>query len=109
VKLTNSLYAVKVWIIDSDEAESTRSEKSAFLTTAQERYPFLLGLHSRFQTETRVCFVMEYVGGSDLVLHIQRKQFSLRQVRYYASEVLLTLQYFHANRIIRHIISDRLP
>ncbi|CCM01893.1 uncharacterized protein FIBRA_03964 [Fibroporia radiculosa] len=92
-KTTSSLYAIKVlkkeFIIDNDEVESTRSEKRVFLAAARERHPFLLGLHSCFQTETRVYFVMEY-----------RKQFSLRQAKFYASEVLLALEYFHANGII---------
>ncbi|KAF8967120.1 protein kinase C1 [Flammula alnicola] len=92
-KKTNGLYAIKVlkkeFIIDNDEVESTRSEKRVFLAAARERHPFLLGLHSCFQTETRVYFVMEY-----------RKQFSLRQAKFYASEVLLALEYFHANGII---------
>ncbi|KAI1789567.1 hypothetical protein LXA43DRAFT_974146 [Ganoderma leucocontextum] len=103
-KKTSSLYAIKVlkkeFIIDNDEVESTRSEKRVFLTAARERHPFLLGLHSCFQTETRVYFVMEYVSGGDLMLHIQRKQFSLRQAKFYASEVLLALEYFHLNGII---------
>jgi serine/threonine protein kinase len=43
---------------------------------------------------------MEYVSGGDLMLHIQRKQFSLRQAKFYAAEVLLALEYFHANGII---------
>jgi serine/threonine protein kinase len=43
---------------------------------------------------------MEYVSGGDLMLHIQRKQFSLRQAKFYASEVLLALEYFHKNGII---------
>lgn len=103
-KKTNGLYAIKVlkkeFIIDNDEVESTRSEKRVFLTAAKERHPFLLGLHSCFQTETRIYFVMEYVSGGDLMLHIQRKQFSLRQAKFYASEVLLALEYFHQNGII---------
>ncbi len=70
------------------------------MTAARERHPFLLGLHSCFQTETRIYFVMEYISGGDLMLHIQRKQFSLRQAKFYASEVLLALEYFHANGII---------
>ncbi|CDO75330.1 hypothetical protein BN946_scf184848.g7 [Trametes cinnabarina] len=78
-KKTNQLYAIKVlkkeFIIDNDEVE-------------------------RHGTETRVYFVMEYVSGGDLMLHIQRKQFSLRQAKFYASEVLLALEYFHANGII---------
>ena len=76
-KKTNGLYAIKVlkkeFIIDNDEVErylvflysvrlwwsltylcSTRSEKRVFLAAARERHPFLLGLHSCFQTETRV-------------------------------------------------------
>ncbi|KIY46572.1 hypothetical protein FISHEDRAFT_66415 [Fistulina hepatica ATCC 64428] len=103
-KRTNALYAIKVlkkeFIIDNDEVESTRSEKRVFLAAARERHPFLLGLHSCFQTETRVYFVMEYVSGGDLMLHIQRKQFSLRQAKFYATEVLLALEYFHANGIV---------
>ncbi|KDQ62195.1 hypothetical protein JAAARDRAFT_30093 [Jaapia argillacea MUCL 33604] len=103
-KKSSNLYAIKVlkkeFIIDNDEVESTRSEKRVFLTAAKERHPFLLGLHSCFQTETRVYFVMEYVSGGDLMLHIQRKQFSLRQAKFYACEVLLALEYFHQNGII---------
>ena len=66
----------------------------------------MLGLHSCFQTETRVYFVMEYVSGGDLMLHIQHKQFSLRQAKFYASEVLLALEYFHANGIIYRSVLD---
>ncbi|TFY81916.1 hypothetical protein EWM64_g2094 [Hericium alpestre] len=103
-KRSNNLFAIKVlkkeFIIDNDEVESTRSEKRVFLAAARERHPFLLGLHSCFQTETRVYFVMEYVSGGDLMLHIQRKQFSLRQAKFYACEVLLALEYFHANGIV---------
>ncbi len=67
---------------------------------ARERHPFLLGLHSCFQTETRVYFVMEYVNGGDLMLHMKRNPFTLRRVKFYASEVLLALEYFHALGIV---------
>ncbi|RPD60437.1 hypothetical protein L226DRAFT_469316 [Lentinus tigrinus ALCF2SS1-7] len=103
-KKTNSLYAIKVLkkesIIGRDEVARTRSEKQVFLAAARERHPFLLGMHACFQTETRVYFVMEYISGGDLMLHIQREQFSYRQAKFYASEVLLALEYFHANGII---------
>ncbi|WVR05958.1 hypothetical protein IAU60_002985 [Kwoniella sp. DSM 27419] len=103
-KTSSNLYAIKVlkkeFIIENDEVESTQSEKRVFLAAAQERHPFLLGLHSCFQTETRVYFVMEYVSGGDLMLHIQKKQFTLRQAKFYACEVLLALQYFHSKGII---------
>ncbi|GAA5985737.1 hypothetical protein JCM10908_007091 [Rhodotorula pacifica] len=103
-KRSAQLYAIKVlkkeFIIEHDEIESTKSEKRVFLTAAKERHPFLLGLHSCFQTETRIYFVMEYVSGGDLMLHIQREQFTPRRAKYYAAEVLLALEYFHQNGIV---------
>ena len=103
-KTTSRLWAIKVlkkeFIIDNDEVESTRSEKRVFLAAARERHPFLLDLHSCFQTETRVYFVMEYVSGGDLMLHIQKQQFTVKQAKFYASEVCLALEYFHASGII---------
>lgn len=103
-KHTGQLFAIKVlkkeFIIENDEIDSTRSEKRVFLTAAREQHPFLLSLHSCFQTETRVYFVMEYVSGGDLMLHIQREQFNLHRAKFYAAEVLLALEYFHKHGII---------
>ncbi|KAK4049323.1 Serine/threonine kinase [Microbotryomycetes sp. JL201] len=103
-KRSQQLFAIKVlkkeFIIENDEVESTKSEKRVFLTAARERHPFLLGLHSCFQTETRIYFVMEYVSGGDLMLHIQREQFTPRRAKFYAAEVLLALEYFHQNGIV---------
>lgn len=82
-KATKKLYAIKVlkkeFIIENDEVESTKSEKRVFLIANKERHPFLTNLHACFQTETRVYFVMEYISGGDLMLHIQRGQFGLRR------------------------------
>ncbi|SAL99009.1 hypothetical protein [Absidia glauca] len=99
-----NIYAVKVlkkrFIIDNDEIESLRSEKRIFQAANRERHPFLIGLHSCFQTESRVYFVMEYVRGGDLMWHIQREPFSERRAKFYACEVLLALEYFHSLGII---------
>ena len=85
-KTTRKLYAIKVlkkeFIIENDEVESTKSEKRVFLIANKERHPFLLNLHACFQTETRVYFVMEYISGGDLMLHIQRGQFGLKRAQY---------------------------
>lgn len=103
-KATKQLYAIKVlkkdFIIENDEVESTRSEKRVFLVANKERHPFLINLHSCFQTETRVYFVMDYVPGGDLMLHIQKEQFGKQRARFYAAEVCLALKYFHENGII---------
>ena len=85
-KATKKLYAIKVlkkeFIIENDEVESTKSEKRVFLIANKERHPFLLNLHACFQTETRVYFVMEYISGGDLMLHIQRGQFGSKRAQY---------------------------
>jgi len=85
-KATKKLYAIKVlkkeFIIENDEVESTKSEKRVFLVANKERHPFLLNLHACFQTETRVYFVMEYISGGDLMLHIQRGQFGSKRAQY---------------------------
>ncbi|KAI9821850.1 MAG: Serine/threonine kinase [Pycnora praestabilis] len=103
-KATKQLYAIKVlkkeFIIEHDEVESTRSEKRVFLIANKERHPFLLNLHACFQTETRVYFVMEYISGGDLMLHIQRGQFGTKRAQFYAAEVCLALKYFHENGVI---------
>lgn len=103
-KQSKKLYAIKVlkkeFIIENDEVESTRSEKRVFLIANKERHPFLLNLHACFQTETRVYFVMEYISGGDLMLHIQRGQFGTKRAQFYAAEVCLALKYFHENGVI---------
>lgn len=101
---TKNLYAIKVlkkdFIIENDEVESTRSEKRVFLIANREKHPFLLNLHSCFQTENRVYFVMEYISGGDLMWHIQQLPFTPRRAQFYAAEVLLALKYFHDNGVI---------
>ena len=84
-KRNRKLYAIKVlkkeFIIENDEVESIRSEKRVLLIANRERHPFLTNLHACFQTETRVYFVMEYISGGDLMLHIQRGQFGTKRAQ----------------------------
>lgn len=101
---TKNLYAIKVlkkeFIMENDEIESTRAEKRVFLIANKERHPFLVNLHSSFQSESRIYFVMEYVSGGDLMYHIQQQQFDEPRAKLYACEVLLALEYFHKNNIV---------
>ena len=103
-KSSKKLYAIKVlkkeFIIENDEVESVKSEKRVLLIANKERHPFLVNLHACFQTETRVYFVMEYISGGDLMLHIQRGQFGLKRAQFYAAEVCLALKYFHENGVV---------
>ncbi|KAG9032589.1 Serine/threonine kinase [Tulasnella sp. UAMH 9824] len=103
-KKTKGLFAIKIlkkeFIIDREEIERTQSMKRVFLAAARENYPFLLRSHACFQTETRVYFAMEYVGGGNLMYHMRQKLFSLRQAKFYAQEILLALGYLHSQGIV---------
>jgi hypothetical protein len=104
-KRTNALFAIKAlkkeFIIQNDDIRSVRLEKYIFQAASKAHHPFMLNLHSSFDTPGRVYFVMEYVSGGDLMCHIQeKKRFHQGRARFYACEVLTALQYFHTNGII---------
>ena len=91
-----SNYILHLFHLDS----STKSEKRVFQVASAESHPFLVNLHSCFQTESRLYFVMEYVSGGDLMWHIQHKKFNYSQAHFYGCEVLLAIEYLHLNQIL---------
>lgn len=61
-------------------------------------HPFLPTLYSHFETEKFSCLLMEFCNGGDLHILRQRqpgKHFLEQAGRFYASEVLLALEYLH--------------
>lgn len=104
-KTTAGLYAIKAlkkeFIIQNDDVKSVKLEKFIFQAASQTHHPFLVNLHSAFDTPSRIYFVMEYISGGDLMCHIQeKKRFHQGRTRFYACEVLTAIQYFHTNGII---------
>lgn len=103
-KNTDRLCAIKVLkkdhIIQNHDIESARAEKKVFLLATKAKHPFLTNLYCSFQTENRIYFAMEFIGGGDLMWHVQNQRLSVRRAKFYAAEVLLALKYFHANGVI---------
>ncbi|XP_068454989.1 serine/threonine-protein kinase N2-like [Clinocottus analis] len=103
-KKTEKLYAVKALkkkdIVTRDEVDSLMSEKRILEMIHASRHPFLVSLHGCFQTSDHVCFVMEYLPGGDLMIHIHKNVFSEAQTRFYSACVLLGLEFLHLNKII---------
>ncbi|XP_024864237.1 serine/threonine-protein kinase N2 [Kryptolebias marmoratus] len=103
-KKTGRLYAIKALkkrdIVTRDEVDSLMSEKRIFEMINASRHPFLVNLHGCFQTSDHVCFVMEYLPGGDLMIHIHSDVFSEAQTRFYSACVLLGLEFLHLNKII---------
>jgi serine/threonine protein kinase len=102
------LVAIKVLkkadIISREEVDSLMSEKRIFTTANSERHPFLVNLHSCFQTEGHVCFVMEYACGGDLMMHIHQDVFKESRACFYTACVVLGLEYLHMNGIVYRYI-----
>mmetsp|Transcript_19434 Transcript_19434/g.21612 ORF Transcript_19434/g.21612 Transcript_19434/m.21612 type:complete len:331 (+) Transcript_19434:305-1297(+) len=66
-------------------------------------HPFIVTLHWSFQSKDRLFFVMDYCAGGEFFRVLQRqphKCLKEEQVRFYAAEVLLALEYLHLQGFI---------
>uniref|UniRef100_A0A0N4ZPC4 protein kinase C n=1 Tax=Parastrongyloides trichosuri TaxID=131310 RepID=A0A0N4ZPC4_PARTI len=103
-KNTQQYFALKILkkgdILARDEVESLNTEKRIFEIASRSNHPFLVNLHGCFQTKEHVFFVMEYSMGGDLMRHIHDDIFSEERACFYASCVLLGLEFLHGNNII---------
>ncbi|XP_067106198.1 serine/threonine-protein kinase N2 [Osmerus mordax] len=103
-KKSGQIFAIKALkkgdVVTRDEVESLMCEKRIFETINQSDHPFLVNLHGSFQTVEHFCFVMDYSPGGDLMTHIHANIFTEKQTRFYASCVLLGLEFLHQNKIV---------
>jgi serine/threonine protein kinase len=103
-KRSKKLYALKAVkkesVIDNNEFKCIISEKRLFLLANKERHPFLLNLYACFQSETHLYFLMDYIPGGNLMLHLQRQRLSLDQTLFFAAETCLALKDLHENGIL---------
>lgn len=88
--------------------KNNSKEKSSVVYCVQERrllssinFPFIVKYETHLQTRSSLLLIMEYVEGSDLFRLLRaNKRFTENQVRFYVSQVLLSLEYLHQMKII---------
>ncbi|KAJ8674961.1 hypothetical protein QAD02_010747 [Eretmocerus hayati] len=103
LKATRRIYAMKVikkaLVTDDEDIDWVQTEKHVFETASN--HPFLVGLHSCFQTPSRLFFVIEFVRGGDLMFHMQRqRRLPEEHARFYAAEISVALNFLHTKGII---------
>ncbi|XP_032870336.1 RAC-beta serine/threonine-protein kinase [Amblyraja radiata] len=101
-KATGRYYAMKILrkevIIAKDEVAHTVTESRVLQNT---RHPFLTTLKYAFQTNDRLCFVMEYANGGELFFHLSRERvFTEDRARFYGAEIVSALDYLHDKNVV---------
>ncbi|KAG8569034.1 hypothetical protein GDO81_014238 [Engystomops pustulosus] len=103
LKKNDQTYAMKVvkkeLVHDEEDIDWVQTEKHVFEQASNN--PFLVGLHSCFQTPSRLFLVIEYVNGGDLMFHMQRqRKLPEEHARFYAAEICIALNFLHERGII---------
>lgn len=101
-KTDEKLFAMKALckehLVRRNQVERTKTERRVLEAVC---HPFIVTLHSAFQTSTQLFFVLEHCPGGELLFHLNRAgRFSEGRSRLYSCEILLAIEYLHRLNII---------
>lgn len=95
-------YAIKVLkkteIVRMKQVEHINSER---LVLSKVNFPFIVDLYCTYQDANNLYMLQEYVIGGELFSHLRKAgRFTNEMTRFYASEILLAIEYLHAKDMI---------
>ena len=103
-KNSKKLYAIKVLnkknVYNPTEKQNIRKERAVL---AKLNHPFIMRLYYAFQTKVNLYFITKFMYGGELNHHIYKEKnnyFSEEKTRFYASEIILAINYLHKNNCI---------
>ncbi|KAJ3409557.1 hypothetical protein CcCBS67573_g00564 [Chytriomyces confervae] len=101
-KNSDQYYAMKMLkkseVVRLKQVEHINSEKQIL---AEINFPFIVNLLCTFQDDRNVYMLLEYVVGGELFSHLRRAgRFSNDMTRFYAAEIVLSIEYLHELDII---------
>lgn len=103
-KRHEELLAIKILkkerIVNAGNTFYVELEKRVLRTISSSRHPFLMNMQFCFQDSGSLFFVTEYLSGGDLFHHAIGQVFDHAQIRLYASEMLLALEFLHSKNIV---------
>jgi len=99
-KDNKQLYTLKAMdkqlLLAEGELNALMAEKQIL----QNDSPFLVHLHSCFQTDSQLFMAMDFIGGGDLGFHLKREErFSEFEAQFVAAELVLALAYLHSRGV----------
>ena len=101
-KQTGKYYTMKCirkdLIIINKDLDAMKLEKEIL---CEKNHPFIVGMDYFFSDETRVYFLMDFVGGGDLFWHqVKIRRFSHDQAQFMIAQVAIALGHLHEKNII---------
>ncbi|CAI2372955.1 unnamed protein product [Moneuplotes crassus] len=101
-KQEDKIYAMKVLrkkdIREVEEKHRILLEREVL---ANIDHPFIIKLHTAFQSSEKLYFVLDFVNGGELYTHLTNEGiFSVEKAKFYAAEITLALECLHQNDII---------
>ena len=103
-KSSNKLYAIKILnkknVRNKLELQNIKTERTVL---AKLNHPFIQKLYYAFQTKGNLYFITQFMHGGELNYHIYKEPnnyFTEEKARFYASEIILAINYLHKNNCI---------
>eukprot|EP00347_Sterkiella_histriomuscorum_P005842 403355062 len=85
-------------VLDQDLFESTKLEKELLIRMTS---PFFVNLHYAFHSKTKILFIMDFVRGGDLLMHLLNLgTFTEEIAKFICAQLVLALGYLHQNEVV---------